>query len=148
MSKLVIPLNVFQIATIRNKKRRLVYMTLNEWINIHGKPKGRMIAAGYKKKIQERIRLYVAQAMVDGLEPINQHTHLNLTWYFENRRIDLDNWSFTHKFILDAFQETSVRGKVFLPNDNLTYIDGIHDDFTGIDKIHPRVEIDWRSDDG
>ena len=128
MSKLVIPQNVFQIATIRNKKRRLVYMTLNEWINIHGKPKGRMIAAGYKKKIQERIRLYVAQAMVDGLEPINQHTHLNLTWYFENRRIDLDNWSFTRKFILDAFQETSVRGKVFLPNDNLTYIDGIHDD--------------------
>ena len=51
MAKLVIPLDAFQIATTRNKKRRLVYMTLNEWINIHGKPKGRMIAAGYKKKI-------------------------------------------------------------------------------------------------
>lgn len=148
MSKIVIPLNVFKIATTKNRKRRLVYMTLNEWINIHGNPKGRMIAAGYKKKIQERIRLYVAQAMVDGLEPINKHTHLNLTWYFENRRIDLDNWSFTHKFILDAFQECSVRGKVFIPKDNLNFVMATYDDFMGVDKIHPRVEIDWRSDDG
>lgn len=143
MAKLTIPLNVFLIAETKKKKRRLVYMTLNEWIDIHGKPKGRMIAASYKKRIQARIRLYVAQAMVDGLEPIKQHTQLNLIWYLENRRIDLDNWSFTRKFILDAFQETSVRGKVFLPNDNLTYIDGIYDEFMGIDKAQPRVEIDW-----
>lgn len=146
MAKLVIPLNVFMVTTTKNKKRRLVYMTLNEWIDTHGKPRGRMIAARYKKQIQARIRLYATQAMVNGLEPISEHTEFNLTWYLENKRIDLDNWSFTRKFIFDAFQETTVRGKTFLPNDNLTYVDGIYDDFKGIDKNNPRVEIDWSNE--
>lgn len=148
MAKLVIPLDVFMVPMVKNKQRKLVKMTLNEWIDVHGKKKGRVIAASYKKKIQKRIRFYVAQAMVDGVKPINKHTKLHFAWYFPDRRTDLDNWTFTHKFILDAFQECSVRGKVFIPKDNLNFVMATYDDFMGVDKIHPRVEIDWRSDDG
>lgn len=141
MAKLIIPLTAFMLP----KHGKLVKVTLNEWINVHGVKNGmgRHIAAGYKKRIQSKIVAIVDQAMVDGLGPIDKNTKFQLDWYFPNRRTDLDNWTFTHKFILDGFQEASVRGKVFLPNDNLTYVASLHDDFMGIDKDNPRVEIDW-----
>jgi hypothetical protein len=104
---------------------------------------GRHIAAGYKKRIQSKIVAIVDQAMVDGLDPIDKNTKFQLDWYFPNRRTDLDNWVFTHKFIFDAFQASSVRGQVFMPNDNLNFVVATYDDFRGIDKDNPRVEIDW-----
>jgi hypothetical protein len=141
MAKLTIPLTVFMIP----KHGKLVKVTLNEWINVHGVKNGmgRHIAAGYKKRIQSKIVAIVDQAMVDGLDPIDKNTKFQLDWYFPNRRTDLDNWVFTHKFIFDAFQASSVRGQVFMPNDNLNFVVATYDDFRGIDKDNPRVEIDW-----
>lgn len=127
---------------------RLVKMTLNNWIMIHGMRAGRIIANKRKHQIQGKIVPLVDQAIVDGLESINKHTKFHFSWYFPDRRTDLDNWTFTHKFIFDAFQASSVQGKVFMPNDNLNFVVATYDDFKGIDKDNPRVEIDWSNKDG
>lgn len=151
MAKLIIPLTAFMIPK-RNKQGVVnpVKITLNEWIDIHGVKKGvgRRIAASYKSRIQAKIMPYVAQAMVDGLPPIDKDTKFHFSWYFPDRRTDLDNWTFTHKFIFDAFQASSVRGRIFMPNDNLKYVVATYDDFMGVDKNNPRVEIDWSNEDG
>ncbi|MGK4017908.1 dTDP-glucose pyrophosphorylase [Weissella paramesenteroides] len=143
MAKLVIPLTAFIIPMKKQGKMRLVKMTLNNWIMIHGMRAGRMIANKRKHQIQAKIMPLVDQAMVDGLAPIGAKTKFKFDWYFPDRRTDLDNWTFTHKFIFDAFQASSVRGQVFMPNDNLNFVVATYDDFRGIDKDNPRVEIDW-----
>lgn len=143
MAKLIIPLTAFILPMKKQGKMRLVKMTLNNWIMIHGMPAGRMIANKRKHQIQEKIMPLVDQAMVDGLDPIEANTKFKFDWYFPDRRTDLDNWTFTHKFIFDAFQASSVRGQAFMPNDNLNFVVATYDDFRGIDKDNPRVEIDW-----
>ena len=143
MAKIVIPLTAFIIPMKNQGKMRLVKMTLNNWIMIHGKHAGRMIANKRKHQIQAKIIPLVDQRIVDGLDPIVKHTKVHFDWYFPDRRTDLDNWTFTHKFIFDAFQASSVRGQVFMPNDNLNFAVATYDDFRGIDKDNPRVEIDW-----
>ena len=143
MAKLIIPLTAFIIPMKKQGKIRLVKMTLNNWIMIHGMRAGRMIANKRKHQIQAKIMPLVDQAMVDGLDPIGAKTKFKVDWYFPDRRTDLDNWTFTHKFIFDAFQASSVRGQVFMPNDNLNFVVATYDDFRGIDKDNPRVEIDW-----
>lgn len=148
MAKLIIPLTAFILPMKRQGKMRLVKMTLNNWIMIHGMRAGRIIANKRKHQIQDKIVPLVDQAIVDGLEPINKHTKFHFSWYFPDRRTDLDNWTFTHKFIFDAFQASSVQGKVFMPNDNLNFVVATYDDFKGVDKDNPRVEIDWSNEDG
>ncbi|MCM6765905.1 dTDP-glucose pyrophosphorylase [Weissella paramesenteroides] len=144
MTKIVIPLTAFILPMKKQGKMRLVKMTLNNWIMIHGMRAGRMIANKRKHQIQAKIMPLVDQAMVDGLAPIGTKTKFKFDWYFPDRRTDLDNWTFTHKFIFDAFQASSVRGQViFMPNDNLNFVVATYDDFRGIDKDNPRVEIDW-----
>ena len=143
MAKLIIPLTAFILPMKKQGKMRLVKMTLNNWIMIHGMRAGRIIANKRKHQIQGKIVPLVDQAIVDGLESINKHTKFHFSWYFPDRRTDLDNWTFTHKFIFDAFQASSVQGKVFMPNDNLNFVVATYDDFKGIDKDNPRVEIDW-----
>ncbi|GEP75487.1 dTDP-glucose pyrophosphorylase [Weissella thailandensis] len=147
MAKLVIPLTAFIIPMKMKKqgKMRLVKMTLNNWIMIHGMRAGRMIANKRKHQIQAKIMPLVDQAMVDGLAPIGAKTKFKFDWYLPDRRTDLDNWTFTHKFIFDAFQASSVRGQVFMPNDNLNFVVATYDDFRGIDKDNPRVEINWEN---
>ena len=148
MEKLIIPLDDFVIPMKRQGKMRQVKMTLNNWIMIHGMNAGRIIANKRKHQIQAKIIPRVDQAIVDGLEPIDKRTKFHYEWYFADRRTDLDNWTFTHKFIFDAFQASSVQGKVFMPNDNLNFVVATYDDFKGIDKDNPRVEIDWSNKDG
>ena len=143
MTKIVIPLTAFILPMKKQGKMRLVKMTLNNWIMIHGMRAGRMIANKRKHQIQAKIMPLVDQAMVDGLAPIGAKTKFKFDWYFPDRRTDLDNWTFTHKFIFDAFQASSVMGRVFMPNDNLNFVVATYDDFRGIDKDNPRVEIDW-----
>ena len=143
MAKIVIPLSAFILPMKKKGKMWLVKMTLNNWIMIHGMRAGRMIANKRKHQIQAKIMPLVDQAMVDGLAPIGAKTKFKFDWYFPDRRTDLDNWTFTHKFIFDAFQASSVRGQVFMPNDNLNFVVATYDDFRGIDKDNPRVEIDW-----
>ncbi|QDJ58462.1 hypothetical protein [Weissella sagaensis] len=143
MAKLIIPLTAFILPMKKQGKMRMVKMTLNNWILIHGMRAGRFIANQNKHRIQAEIVPLVDQAMVDGVTPIESNTKFKFDWYFPDRRTDLDNWTFTHKFIFDAFQASSVRGQVFMPNDNLNFVVAIYDNFRGVDKEHPRVEIDW-----
>ncbi|MFC6178232.1 dTDP-glucose pyrophosphorylase [Weissella sagaensis] len=143
MTKLVIPLTAFILPMKKQGKLRMVKMTLNNWIMIHGMKAGRMIANKRKHQIQAKIMPVVDRAMVNGVAPIEKNTKFKFDWYFPDRRTDLDNWTFTHKFIFDAFQASSVRGQVFMPNDNLNFVVATYDDFRGVDKANPRVEIDW-----
>lgn len=143
MAKLIIPLTAFILPMKKQGKMRMVKMTLNNWILIHGMRAGRFIANQNKHRIQAEIVPLVDQAMVDGVTPIGSNTKFKFDWYFPDRRTDLDNWTFTHKFIFDAFQASSVRGQVFMSNDNLNFVVATYDDFRGIDKDNPRVEIDW-----
>jgi hypothetical protein len=112
MAKLVIPLTAFILPMKKQGKMRLVKMTLNNWIMIHGMKAGRIIANKRKHQIQAKIIPLVDQGIIDGLAPIDKHTKFHFSWYFPDRRTDLDNWTFTHKFIFDAFQASSVRGQV------------------------------------
>ena len=148
MAKIVIPLSAFILPMKKKGKMQLVKMTLNNWIMLHGMKAGRMIANKRKHQIQAKIIPLVDQRIVDGLEPVGKRTKFYFEWYFPDRRTDLDNWTFTHKFIFDAFQASSVRGRVFMPNDNLNFVVATYDDFMGVDKDDPRVEIDWNSENG
>ncbi|MGK4018624.1 dTDP-glucose pyrophosphorylase [Weissella paramesenteroides] len=148
MAKIVIPLSAFILPMKKKGKMQLVKMTLNNSIMIHGMKAGRMIANKRKHQIQAKIIPLVDQRIVDGLEPICKRTKFHFEWYFPDRRTDLDNWTFTHKFIFDAFQASSVRGRVFMPNDNLNFVVATYDDFMGVDKDDPRVEIDWGNENG
>ena len=145
MAKLIIPLTAFILPMKKQGKMRLVKMTLNNWIMIHGMRAGRIIANKRKHQIQAKIIPLVDQEIINGLAPIDKHTKFHFNWYFPDRRTDLDNWTFTHKFIFDAFQASSVRGQVFMPNDNLNFVVATYDDFRGIDKDNPRVEINWEN---
>lgn len=142
-SKIVIPISAFIIDRKQKGVMKAVKMTLNNWILIHGMPHGRIVANNYKHTIQERIIKVVNQAIVDGLPLIEKGTSFSFDWYLPDRRTDLDNWTFTHKFMFDAFQKATVRGDVFLLNDNLHYVQSLNDRFAGIDKQNPRVEINW-----
>ncbi|SJX69500.1 Protein gp63 [Bacteriophage A118] [Weissella confusa] len=144
-AKIVIPINAFIIKRKQKGVLKDVKMTLNNWILIHGMPHGRIVANTYKHKIQDRIIDVVSQSIVDGLPPIEEATTFNFDWYLPDRKTDLDNWTFTHKFIFDAFQNTTVRGIEFMPNDNLNYVHGLLDRFAGIDKENARVEISWKN---
>ena len=114
MTKIVLPLSAFILPMKKKGKMQLVKMTLNNWIMIHGMKAGRMIANKRKHQIQTKIMPLVDQAEVDGLAPIGKHTKFYFEWYFPDRRTDLDNCTFTHKFIFDAFQASSVRGRVLI----------------------------------
>jgi hypothetical protein len=142
IEQIEIPLNVFEVRDGRSKKGlvRLVKMTLNQWINVHGRNHGRIIANKYKHMIENRIKPIVEQAMVDGLE-VEYPAHFHFDWYFADKRIDLDNFAFVHKFIFDAFKDVSVKGQEFMPDDSLKYVTGLEDTFCGIDKLNPHVIV-------
>lgn len=146
IEQIEIPLNVFEVPERRSKSvlPKWVKMTLNQWINVHGRNNGRIIANKYKHSIEQRIKPIVEQAMVDGFE-VEYPAHFSFDWYFANRRIDLDNFAFVHKFIFDAFKSVSVRGKEFMPDDSLKYVTGLSDVFRGIDKLNPHVVVKVRT---
>lgn len=101
----------------------------------------------YKHQVQAKLRPYVLEAMRKGAV-IEPETLFKFEWTFRNKRIDLDNWAFVHKFIFDCFQESFLSGsRAFMPNDNLTYVQGLYDVYKGIDKIDPHVKITWRNNE-
>ena len=141
--RIVIPLDVFLMP----HKGKLSYITLNPWNELQGlrNGKGRAKASKYKKMIEARIRHYAEQAMVDGVTlASDEPLAMSYEWYLRNKRIDLDNWSFTQKMILDAFQGTTVRGDVLLADDGIKYVQENHHYFCGVDTDNPRVEVTWR----
>lgn len=140
MKKIVIPISAFVINRKQKGVMKAVKMTLNNWINVSGTPKGRMATNTYKQMIQKRIKPIVEQEVVNGLS-VSYPARFRFDWYLPDMRTDLDNWGFTHKFIFDAFQGVSVRGKEFMPDDNLKHVTATLDYFAGVDKDNPRVEI-------
>lgn len=137
-NKIVLPLDIFMVPI----KGKLEYLTLNPWITVNRGSRGSSIGNKHKKNIQARIRHYVEQAMVDGVK-MHPPVVFKYAWYFRDNRIDVDNWSFTQKFILDAFQESTVKGDAFLARDSPKYVRGNHHDFIAVDADNPRVEITW-----
>ena len=112
--RLVIPMSAFQIAW-RDKKQapvRLSPLTLNKYVDISGMNKGRMILNRHKAIIQAKIRPIVLEAITNGVA-IEYPAEFRFEWFLKDRRTDLDNIAFMHKFIFDAFQDVSVQGNKF-----------------------------------
>jgi len=141
---LVIPMSAFEVPWRDSKKRmaRLAALTLNKYIELSGLNRGRAILNRHKQSIQYRIKPIVLEAIADGLE-IEYPASFKFEWYLANKRTDLDNIAFMHKFVFDAFQDVKSNGKEFMPNDNLNFIVGLSDVFAGVDKENPRVVITW-----
>lgn len=140
-NEVIVPLSVFEIPY----RKKIQYLTLNVWILISRSKYGSGMGNKYKHQVQAKLKPYVLSAMEDGavIEPMTQFT---FEWTFRNNRIDLDNWAFVHKFIFDCFQESVLNDEqVFMPNDNLTYVQGLHDVYKGVDKRNPHVRITWSS---
>lgn len=140
-NEIVVPLSVFEVSY----RKKIQYLTLNPWILINRSKYGSGMGSKYKRQIQAKLMPYVLEAMSQGahIEPATQFT---FEWTFRNKRIDLDNWAFVHKFIFDCFQESVLDdGRVFMPNDNLKFVQGLYDVFKGIDKSNPHVRITWSS---
>lgn len=141
-NEIIVPLSVFEV----NYRKKISYLTLNIWILISRSRYGSGMGNKYKHQVQAKLMPYVLEAMKKGAV-INPATQFTFEWTFRNERIDLDNWAFVHKFVFDCFQESISNDKrVFMPNDNLTYVQGLHDVYKGVEKDNPYVRITWRSD--
>lgn len=142
-NEIIVPLSVFEIAY----RKKTQYLTLNTWILISRSKYGSGMGNKYKHQVQDKLRPYVLEAISKGavIEPATQFT---FEWTFRNKRIDLDNWAFVHKFVFDCFQESVLNDEQsFMPNDNLMYVQGLHDICKGIDKNHPHVKITWSNNE-
>ncbi len=142
-NEITVPLSVFEVSY----RKRVVYLTLNPWILISRSKYGSGMGNKYKHQVQAKLMPYVLEAMQQGavIEPATQFT---FEWTFRNKRIDLDNWAFVHKFIFDCFQESTLNHEqMFMPNDNLMYVQGLHDIYKGVDKDKPQVKITWSNNE-
>lgn len=106
---------------------------LNEYSDTERKNSGAMAAARLKRDTQELIGWYI-RAQLKGLE-IGKRVRLEYKWIEPNRRRDMDNIAFAHKFVQDALVENGVIG-----GDGWRYISGFSDEFD-VDRERPRVEI-------
>ena len=76
--------------------------------------------AQMKKRVENDIMLFI-----NRLPSFNEPIYIAFHWIEENKRRDLDNVSFSKKFILDALVKA---GK--LKDDNRRFVVGFSDDFT------------------
>lgn len=141
-NEIVVPLSVFEVSY----RKKISYLTLNTWIFISRSRYGSGMGNKYKHQVQAKLMPYVLEAMKSGAF-INPTTRFTFEWTFRDRRIDLDNWAFVHKFIFDCFQECSLNDECFMQNDNLTYVQGLNDIYKGVDKDNPHVRITWSNND-
>lgn len=91
---------------------------------------------GAKKKAETQ---RCAWATVGRIPQITQPIEIEIWWYEQNEKRDIDNVAAGIKFILDGLV---VSGK--LPNDTRKWVKGIKHHFP-IDKENPRIEIVIRS---
>lgn len=106
---------------------------LNEYSDIERRASGAQAAARLKRDTQELIGWYI-RAQLRGLR-IERRARLEYLWVEPNRRRDMDNIAFAHKFVQDALVEQGVLG-----GDGWRYISGFVDTFD-VDRQRPRVEI-------
>lgn len=107
-------------------------MGLNEYIRLCRSNK--FSAAAQKTHIENMIILHIRNQFKN--KKISGKVHLNFGWYEKNKKRDLDNIAFAHKFILDALVKSRT-----IENDGWANIAGFTDSFY-IDKENPRVEVE------
>lgn len=91
-----------------------------------------------KKKNQENINKYILFALSKGeLEKVDRYPiGLTIKWYEQNNLRDIDNITFSTKFILDSMVCMGI-----IENDSRKYVDSIeHVVYT--DKNNPRIEVE------
>ena len=90
------------------------------------------------KKNERLVMAYILQAVNFGevYEVKNYPIKLNINWYEQDNRRDIDNITFATKFIQDSLVRTGI-----LEDDSRKYINQVnHTVFT--DKENPRIEVE------
>ncbi len=107
-------------------------MGLNEYIRLCRGNK--YLAATQKRSTEDMIMLHI-KTQLRG-KKIKDRVYIKFAWYEKNKKRDLDNIAFAHKFILDALVKCGT-----IENDGWANISGFEDNFY-IDSNNPRVEIE------
>lgn len=107
------------------------FPSLNDYIA--AERKNRHIAAKMKRDETKRVADIAANSDMPTFE---KPVHVYFTWVEPNRRRDVDNVAFAHKFILDGLVEAGV-----LKGDSRKYVTGFYDYFGKTDKDNPHVSV-------
>lgn len=107
------------------------FPSLNDYIA--AERKNRHIAAKMKREETKRVADIAANSDMPTFE---KPVHVYFTWVEPNRRRDVDNVAFAHKFILDGLVEAGV-----LKGDSRKYVTGFYDYFGKTDKDNPHVSV-------
>lgn len=106
------------------------FPSLNDYIA--AERKNRHIAAKMKRDETKRVADIAANSDMPTFE---KPVHVYFAWVEPNRRRDIDNIAFAHKFILDGLVDAGV-----LNGDSQKYVTGFVDLFR-VDKDNPHVSI-------
>ena len=106
------------------------FPSLNDYIA--AERKNRHIAAKMKRDETKRVADIAANS---DMPTFDKPVHVYFAWVEPNRRRDIDNIAFAHKFILDGLVDAGV-----LKGDSQKYVTGLVDRFR-VDKDNPRVSV-------
>lgn len=106
------------------------FPSLNDYIA--AERKNRHIAAKMKREETKRVADIAANLDMPTFE---KPVHVYFAWVEPNRRRDIDNIAFAHKFILDGLVDAGV-----LKGDSQKYVTGFVDRFR-VDKDNPHVSV-------
>lgn len=112
-------------------------MGLNEYIRLCRSNK--YLAANEKAHTENMIMAHIKTQFKN--KEISEKVYLKFSWFEQNKKRDLDNIAFAHKFILDALVKCRT-----IKNDGWANIIGFEDNFY-VDKDNPRVEVDFILED-
>ena len=106
------------------------FPSLNDYIA--AERRNRHIAAKMKREETKRVADIAANLDMPTFE---KPVHVYFAWVEPNRRRDIDNIAFAHKFILDGLVDAGV-----LKGDSQKYVTGSVDRFR-VDKDNPHVSV-------
>ena len=105
------------------------FTALNEYTNVSRGNKYK--SSSIKKRETEIARLHFLNSPT-----IKTPCRLKFTWIMTNKRMDLDNRSFSRKFILDGMVKANV-----IPDDSLKYVIGFQDEYEPGAQDGVRIEV-------
>ena len=105
------------------------FTALNEYTNVSRGNKYK--SSSIKKRETEIARLHFLNS-----PPIKTPCRIKFTWIMTNKRMDLDNRSFSRKFILDGMVKANV-----IPDDSLKYVIGFQDEYELGAQDGVRIEV-------
>ena len=105
------------------------FTALNEYTN--SSRANKYLSGAIKKRETEIARLHFINT-----PKIATPCRIKFTWIMKNKRMDLDNRSFSRKFILDGMVKANV-----IPDDSLKYVIGFVDEFEIGDVDGVKIEI-------